>query len=197
MSEVRNTPGRLRRLFTVKRLVVTFCAVALLLTAGAYGVQHYSGDVAKPMNLVELEAATILSDPRLHAKLIRTAESDYRYNCHGWTFTHGQREVEADEVERLLAEEYEPACELQLDDIIVYRDHCGQVMHSGVVKAVGQNGFVLVESKWGTSGRFIHEPNIERTFASFDFFHKVPALAKEKDGKKTETETMDAVGDDE
>ncbi len=174
--------------------------LAILLTLAAV---YYCGlslrDLAKPNDYAELEALGMLSDPNLQTKLIRTGEADYRFNCHGWTFTHGEREVDADEVERRLAEEYQPTRNPQLGDIIVYRDHRGQVMHSGVVKAVGEGGLVLVESKWGASGRFIHEPDVGRTFASHRFYHKVSDLAKTAEAKaldKNDGETVEATGDD-
>jgi hypothetical protein len=163
----------LSSMFTSRRAVIGFAFAATLVAASAYGVHLYFASLSKPQDLLELEAQTILSDPRSHAKLIRTADADYRYNCHGWTFTRGQREVHSDEVEQRLKDEYHPTENPQLDDVVVYRDHRGDVMHSGVVKAVGQDGFVLVESKWGTAGRFIHEPSIARTFRSFQFYHKV------------------------
>lgn len=186
----------LLRIFSVRRLLVAGGLVAIFLAGGAYLIAESLREVAKPMGFSDIEALTLLSDPQLHAGLIRTGEADYHYNCHGWAFTHGQREVDAEEVEQFLQEEYQPTQKPQLGDVIVYRDHIGRPMHSGVVKAVGEDGLVLVESKWGASGRFIHQPNISRTFSSFGFYHKDPELAKGKQAKEQHAEAVDAMDDD-
>jgi len=171
---------KLVQIVTSKWFLGAVGLTALLLSGVAYCFDQSLRDLGKSNNYSELEALSMLSNPSLQSRLIRTGNSDYRFNCHGWTFTHGQREVEAEEVEERLAEGYQPTLEPQLGDIIIYRDHVGQVMHSGIVKAVGEDGFVLIESKWGVSGRFIHEPDISRTFASHQYFHRIPDLAKTK-----------------
>jgi hypothetical protein len=156
--------------------------IVVLVGLGAAGY-HFTAMLhpfASPNDFSRLEEMTLLSDPVLRAKLIRTGEADYRYNCHGWTFTRGEREVHAEEVEDRLGLEYQKTTQPQLGDIVVYRDHIGQVMHSGVVTKVGEGGVMLVESKWGTSGRFLHEPAISRTFSSHAFYQKIPEVAKAK-----------------
>ena len=44
----------------------------------------------------------------------------------------------------------------QAGDLVVYRDGGGQVSHTGIVYSAVPGGLVLVESKWGKGGRFIH-----------------------------------------
>jgi hypothetical protein len=191
-----STSGLRHALLSPRALKWGGLAVGLMLI-GLGGVAHFCDTrlraAATPNDLFALEALTLLSDPQLRTRLIRTADADYQYNCHGWTFTRGEREVDMDEVARRLEEEYRPTTQPKLGDIVVYRNHLGDIMHSGVVKAVGEEGFVLVESKWGTAGRFIHEPTISRTFASFSYYEKAPAVVKKKAPREAEAETLEAV----
>jgi hypothetical protein len=40
----------------------------------------------------------------------------------------------------------------------VFRDAGGQIVHSGLVRAATDEGLILIESKWGKLGRFLHMP---------------------------------------
>jgi hypothetical protein len=172
--------------------LLVYVVTVLGLGLAWYLVEAQRRETQAPNDFDKLECLTLLNDPRLLSKLIRTGEADYRYNCHGWTFTRGEREVSADEVQEWLQEDYRSIDTPELGDIVVYCDHVGQIMHSGVVKALGENGFVLVESKWGTAGRFLHEPTISRGFTSFNYFHKSGDVAKAKSNHKVEAETVEA-----
>jgi hypothetical protein len=48
-------------------------------------------------------------------------------------------------------------------DLIVYYEDANltSILHSGVVRATGRDGFVLIESKWGVAGRFLHAPEAQ------------------------------------
>ncbi|MCC6420524.1 MAG: hypothetical protein IT429_19990, partial [Gemmataceae bacterium] len=48
---------------------------------------------------------------------------------------------------------------LQVGDLAVYWNDEGGVVHTGVVCAAGEKGPVLVQSKWGDLGCFIHTPD--------------------------------------
>ena len=41
-------------------------------------------------------------------------------------------------------------------DVVVYRDDSGKPIHSGLVRSVWSEGRILVESKWGPLGSFVH-----------------------------------------
>ena len=89
---------------------------------------------------------------------IAVAPPETQSNCHGWVFAAGQCFIRGTDVDCILAEnDYVAAPQPEPDDLVVYRDEQGGVVHSGVVKAVGREGFALVESKWGFYGRFLHE----------------------------------------
>jgi hypothetical protein len=41
-------------------------------------------------------------------------------------------------------------------DVIVYRDGVDQIVHTGLVLCAFDDGQVLIESKWGIAGRYLH-----------------------------------------
>jgi hypothetical protein len=93
-------------------------------------------------------------------QLIQTGPADPAVNCHGWVFAGGQGVIRGAHVETILedngyAEVKRPAS----GDVVVYRDDKDDkktVLHTGLVRGLGDNGRVLVESKWGTLGTYIH-----------------------------------------
>jgi hypothetical protein len=104
--------------------------------------------------------AALLANQELMDQTIRVAPADAGYNCHGWVFGGGRYWVKGEDVDLLLHDNgYRRVAAPQVDDVVVYRDGEGRVVHSGVVRAVGRDGLVLVESKWGRLCRFIHTPD--------------------------------------
>jgi hypothetical protein len=92
--------------------------------------------------------------------LIRTAPADGNYNCHGWVFTAGRYWVRGIFVERILKDNgYRVAPRVRPGDLAVFRNASGEVTHTALVHSVGSNGQVLVESKWGRLGRYLHTPD--------------------------------------
>jgi hypothetical protein len=87
-------------------------------------------------------------------RLIRTGPPDWAADCHGWTFTGGRWWVAGHDVERILQDNgYRPVDAPRPADLLVCRNEAGLPMHTGVVFAVGDDGRVLVESKWAWLGR--------------------------------------------
>lgn len=124
-------------------------------------------------DLLEWEAETLLNDPHFAQQIIRTAPPELLYNCHGWTFTRGQRSVSEEEVDELLRSgRYRKVTVPMTGDIVIYYDKEGNVCHSGIIKATGRQGFVLVESKWGCAGRFLHLINLPQVHARFEFYRR-------------------------
>lgn len=122
---------------------------------------------------LELEATTLLNDPHYAQQFIRTGPAKLEYNCHGWTFTRGRRDMTCDEViERLNSGRYRKVMIPLPGDIVIYYDKDNNLCHSGVVKATGLRGFVLVESKWGGAGRFLHLLTLPKVHARFDFYRR-------------------------
>jgi hypothetical protein len=108
----------------------------------------------------------------LDAQLIRTAASDASHNCHGWTFAGGHYWIDAGEVEHILTDNgYQVAAEPRPGDLAIYRETDGHILHSGIVEAVTAPGLVLVESKWGEMGRYLHPADRTRYNGRLLYYH--------------------------
>jgi len=80
-------------------------------------------------------------------------------NCHGWVFAEGRYWIPTESIDAILADNgYHLTDQPLPGDLIIYRDDRGRPFHSGIVKAVGSDHFVLVESKWGALPVFWHTP---------------------------------------
>jgi len=94
---------------------------------------------------------------RLDLKVIQTSPPDLNYNCHGWIFAAGQHWVRGKSIDQILREnDYRAVTQPQPGDLAVYRDPQGEVAHTALVRMINPDGMVLVESKWGQLGRFLH-----------------------------------------
>ena len=86
------------------------------------------------------------------------------YNCHGFTFTKGNKWVSCDQVKKILDDNgYQRVANPQVGDIVVYRNPGAgcppdDITHTGKVVAVDNQG-PIIESKWGRLGRYRHRPN--------------------------------------
>jgi hypothetical protein len=89
--------------------------------------------------------------------LIRVTEPSALSNCHGWVFSGGLCWISNDSIELILLENDYQQVDLPLtDDLVIYRDTAGKIIHTGVVRAIWTDGRILVESKWGALGVFLH-----------------------------------------
>ncbi len=86
------------------------------------------------------------------------AAGDPSQNCHGWVFTGGQFFIDGIEVPRILEDNgYFPVANPQPGDLAIYRElSSGIISHTALVRMVTEEGVVLVESKWGMLGRYLH-----------------------------------------
>jgi|GEM_PF-4357870 len=152
-----------------------------------------------------LERESVLLHPDFFARLIRVGPPDYRFNCHGWTFLDGKDDMIASSVDALVESgRLQPVSKPRLGDVILYRDQHGQVMHSGRVQAVGCDGLVLVESKWGPFGRYLHLPDLPRNAASWQYYRDLEdveldtdavAASSDDTGERTTAADVDADSD--
>jgi hypothetical protein len=93
-------------------------------------------------------------------------------NCHGWVFTGGRYAIAGENVDAILRDNgYARVAAPGLHDLIVYRDAAGRPVHTGVVKAVGADGFILVESKWGSLRVFWHTPDDQGYSPRYEYWH--------------------------
>lgn len=97
--------------------------------------------------------------------------TDARSNCHGWVFTGGLYCVPGGSVDAILRDNGYAHVDLpRPGDLVVYRDDDGEPVHTGVVKAIGEGGFVLVESKWGQLDVFWHTVETRAYGPHFDYW---------------------------
>lgn len=91
--------------------------------------------------------------------VIQRGPADSLANCHGWVFLDGQYLISGEAVQRILDDNgYEIVEEALAGDVIIYRDDNRSIVHSGVVRGVLNDGTILIESKWGSEGVFLHNP---------------------------------------
>jgi hypothetical protein len=98
-----------------------------------------------------------LQNRRLNLSVIRNDPATDVSNCHGWVFTGGRYWLRGSWVDWILEDNgYCPVETPAIGDLAVYRDDQGQVAHSGVVCGFTSGHEILIESKWGRLGRYIH-----------------------------------------
>jgi hypothetical protein len=103
--------------------------------------------------------------------LLNTGPADPSCNCHGWVFTGGRYSIDGHEAQHILeANHYREVREPQVDDLAIYRDERGQILHTALVRTVTSDGLILLESKWGQMGRYIHRPSDLRFGRPFTYY---------------------------
>jgi hypothetical protein len=110
-----------------------------------------------PERLQEFES-NLLKDHHWTDHVIRKLPPTDDCNCHGWVFAGGHYWLEAEDVECILSENgYQAFTTPQIGDLVIYRNDDGAISHSGIVRAVLQDGVPIVESKWCWMGVFLHQ----------------------------------------
>lgn len=103
-------------------------------------------------------------------RVIRTGASGGP-NCHGWVYGQGRFLIFSDDVDTILCDNgYRVVTRPQAGDLVVYRDEQGSVCHSAVVCDVYETGMVLLESKWGHLGRYLHRPEDYPYSRAWDYY---------------------------
>jgi hypothetical protein len=115
----------------------------------------------------------LLSRPELYAKVITLEAGGGNCNCHGWIFSGGRYWISGETVEVILADNgYQKTAAPRLGDLAIYRDLGGVITHTGVVRAMMPDGLVLVESKWGNLGTFLHPVDVHPYDGSTCAYHR-------------------------
>lgn len=119
------------------------------------------------------EAAELVPES-FRLRVIVAGTDDSPANCHGWVFTGGQYLVQSRYVDMILQDNgYRIVTEPRVGDLIVYRDELGDPIHTGVVKAVGNDGFALIESKWGALDTYLHLPQDQVYSKGYAYYRSV------------------------
>lgn len=120
-------------------------------------------------HLFALEDRYLLS-ARLKEEVIRHGQPDERTNCHGWVFAEGKFLVASEDVNLILRDnQYVEASQPQPGDLVVYRAN-GAITHSAIVRYVTDGQPVLVQSKWGALGVFLHPISQSPYGTGFTFY---------------------------
>src|SRR5262249_28326895 len=113
----------------------------------------------------------LIRNQRLLEHMLRTAPPDTSYNCHGWVFAAGKFWVKGQEVQAILDDNgYREVSTPRPNDVAVFRDDVGNILHTGLVRTASEDGLILIESKWGTLGRYIHMPQDQVYAASCSYY---------------------------
>jgi hypothetical protein len=119
----------------------------------------------------ETLADILVQQEELSQKVIRVAGPEAACNCHGWVFTDGRYGVSSEDVDRILADNgYQIVEPPQEGDIVIYRDALDRPSHTGLVRFVGADGLVLIESKWGPLGIYLHTPTDQPYGRNYHFY---------------------------
>lgn len=105
--------------------------------------------------------------------VIRLADANPAANCHGWVFTGGQFGIRDTDVRAILDDNgYAPVSDPREGDLALYlRD--GHITHTGLARQLDPNGPILIESKWGPFGLYLHPPG-KQPFSGQCHFYRSP-----------------------
>jgi hypothetical protein len=169
-TEARSKPAELVKT-TFRGLLWLWPPCVMMLVLAGVWVVHWDGEhrdlsgqplrseSESPFKLKEAEAWLLA---RLPAGSVQTAPADPLCNAHGWTFAHGRGHVDWETVEEMLrTQDWHKTAEPSPGDVVVYYEADGRLKHSGVVHSRREDGQILVESKWGPLGRYVHTSDID------------------------------------
>ncbi len=90
------------------------------------------------------------------SQIIRLQEPNSAANCHGWVFTGGAFGIRDPEIASILKDNaYTEVTEPREGDVAIYvSDH--SITHSGLVRMADKHAPILIESKWGPLGVYLH-----------------------------------------
>ena len=109
----------------------------------------------------------------LQQQVIRLRDADPKANCHGWVFTGGEYGVRDSDVRLILEDNgYTPTSDPRDGDLALYFQN-GQLTHSGLARRPVPHGPILVESKWGPFGLYLHPPE-KQPFSGLCQFYRSP-----------------------
>jgi hypothetical protein len=91
-------------------------------------------------------------------RILAVGQPDLTTNCHGWVFLGSGYCLLGKDVPGILEDNgYEKVAQPRQGDLVVYGNDPANILHTGLVRFV-DDGIILIESKWGNLGRYLHEP---------------------------------------
>jgi hypothetical protein len=97
---------------------------------------------------------------------------DYHTNCHGWVFADGRFLIRGPDVEQILQDNGYAITDTPLPgDVIIYRSETGEILHTGLVRGLLSDRTVIVESKFGVGGRYLHQPEGQPFAQQWAYYH--------------------------
>lgn len=103
---------------------------------------------------------------------IPRSPSSPQANCHGWVFSDNQFLLQGRYVEWILKDNgYAQTQSPGPEDLVVYRDEHGSIVHTGIVRGVLDDGTIMIESKFGLDGLYLHEPQAQPYATDYVFYH--------------------------
>jgi len=132
---------------------------------------------AAPASAANLSACdnAVFTNGDFAARALRVGPPTDSFNCHGWTFSHGLYWIQGPDAETILADNgYLLVAEPQPGDLIIYRGYGGgPIQHSGIVFSAGPDRPVLVQTKWGKGGLYVHPPK-DMPYPGDYFYYRSP-----------------------
>ena len=102
---------------------------------------------------------------------IQRGPADPAAKCHGWVFLDSQYLISGEAVQQILDDnDYELSDESKAGDVIVYRSDNRKIVHTGLVRGVLNDGTIIIESKWGIEGVFLHDPEGTPYSTQFEYY---------------------------
>jgi len=121
-------------------------------------------DAGRPVSLfhfkmystaAEIEQFIAVNEKDL-TQIIRLTEPNSAANCHGWVFTGGKYGIRDPEIAQILTDNgYGEVTAPREGDLAIYISD-SKTTHSGIVRIADQRSPILVESKWGPFGVYLH-----------------------------------------
>jgi hypothetical protein len=109
--------------------------------------------------------------PQRSTSVIARGAPDSTTNCHGWVFAGGEFLLDLDGLATILQDNGYARCTTpQPGDVILYFVGDEVPVHTGVVSGVLRDGTVIIESKWGVDGRYLHRPEDQPYSQTFVFY---------------------------
>jgi hypothetical protein len=126
-------------------------------------------EVKAPVRAASVEEIAA-ANSRKTADTISTNGAGVDYNCHGWVFAGGRYWIGGKQVQTILDDNgYFPVDCPEAGDIIVYRNRNNDILHTGLVRVADEWG-ILIESKWGSRGRYVHTPENQGYSLEYTFY---------------------------